>query len=104
MEGTIGTIRCCECGQYTQADVAIQGHCLSCAMKQNFIQKINLEATTLEACDRCGKVRNEKNAWVMVEMESRDLLAILLKKIKKNKIYKLVDARLVAHPHTTKTR
>ena len=93
------SIACCLCGRPTVADVAVDGRCLDClAATVDVTEGIDKECE-MEMCRTCameGINRWYRNPqWVVAEMESAELLALCLHRIKGLKQTRLIDAQWI---------
>lgn len=77
--------------------------CISClSQKVNITEGISRNET-LQYCTKCG--RYNRPPWMVIEPESRELLAMCLKKIKGLRKVKLIDAGfLYTEPHSRRLK
>lgn len=60
---------------------------------------------TINFCRNCERYLNPPNTWVIAQLESRELLAICLKKLKGLKQVRLIDANFIwTEPHSKRLR
>ena len=99
---TLPTILCCLCGTRIQSNPA--NMCAMCLKSQVDITEGIPKQLTIFFCSNCR--RYQRPPWVALELESRELLAFCLKKIKGlGKEVKLVDASFVwTEPHSKRIR
>lgn len=102
VDEALPSILCCLCGVRIQSNPS--NMCVNCLRGQVDITTGISKQVTLFWCRGCG--RYQKPPWVNAELESRELLAICLKKIKGlNKDVKLVDAGFVwTEPHSRRIK
>ena len=90
------TIACCLCGCATPSDVALEGRCLDCLASTIDVSEGIDKECEIEMCRTCamsGVNRWYRNPqWVVAEMETAELLALCVHKIKGLKQVRLVDA------------
>ena len=95
-----GLILCCQCSTPIQPNAA--NMCVNCIKVQaNIVEEIATHST-LEVCQKCNRVLQPPNQWLTAELESKQLLAICLKRIKGlKKNLRLVDASFLwTEPHS----
>lgn len=99
---TPATIPCCECGTLIQANPA--NTCVQCLKSKVDITEGITKQVTMFWCRGCG--RYQRPPYVSVELESREMLALCLQKIKGlNKEVKLVDASFIwTEPHSRRIK
>jgi len=95
-------ILCCLCGTSIAPNPA--NMCVNCLKTQVDITEGISTQVSIFFCKGCG--RYQHNAWVTAELESRELLALCLKKIKGlNKNVKLIDAGFIwTEPHSRRLK
>lgn len=98
----IPNILCCMCGTPIQSNPA--NMCVNCLKTKVDITEGISKQVTLFWCRGCG--RYQRPPYVNVELESREMLALCLKKIKGlNKEVKLVDAGFIwTEPHSKRIK
>jgi nonsense-mediated mRNA decay protein 3 len=95
------SILCCLCGSAIQPNAA--NMCGNCLRSQVDITDGITKQVTLFWCRGCG--RYLRPPWVECELESRQLLALCLKKIKGLNHVKLVDASFIwTEPHSRRIK
>jgi nonsense-mediated mRNA decay protein 3 len=99
---TLPTILCCLCGIPILSNPA--NMCGNCLKTQVDITEGITKQVTLFWCRGCGRYQGPK--WMSLELESRELLALCLKKVKGlHKEVKLVDAGFVyTEPHSRRLK
>jgi len=99
---TPATIPCCECGTLIHPNPA--NTCINCLKSKVDITEGITKQVTLFWCRGCG--RYQRPPYVAVELESREMLALCLQKIKGlNKEVKLVDASFIwTEPHSRRIK
>jgi len=103
MQEQIGTILCCMCGVSIQANPS--NMCMNCLKTQVDITEGISKQITVFWCRGCGRYQRTTQ-WIEAELESRELLAFCLKKIKGlGKEVKLTDANFVwTEPHSRRLK
>ncbi|EZG65867.1 NMD3 family protein [Gregarina niphandrodes] len=86
------TILCCSCGVPVQANETRL--CLTCLEQRGGVAEEISETNTVNYCKSCQRYES-KNQWLMCEWESKELLALCLKRIRKPKDVRLVEASFI---------
>ncbi|XP_030569309.1 60S ribosomal export protein NMD3 [Drosophila novamexicana] len=86
-------ILCCECGVAIQPNPA--NMCVTCLRNHVDITENIPKQAVLHFCRNCERYLQPPNEWVQAALESRELLAVCLKKLKGLKEVKLVDAGFI---------
>ncbi|KAH8294457.1 hypothetical protein KR018_007497 [Drosophila ironensis] len=86
-------ILCCECGVPIQSNPA--NMCVTCLRNHVDITESIPKQAVLHFCRNCERYLQPPNEWVQASLESRELLAVCLKKLKGLKEVKLVDAGFI---------
>ena len=90
-------VRCCICGVMTQANAA--NTCINCLKSQIDITEGIPKSLVIHHCRDCN--RYNRPPWTLAELESAELLALLLKNITGLKRVKLLDASFIwTEPHS----
>ena len=99
---SLPTILCCLCGTRIQSNPA--NMCLNCLKSQVDITAGITKQLTVFYCRNCQ--RYQRPPWVQLDLESREMLAFCLKKIKGlGKEVRLVDASFVwTEPHSKRIK
>jgi len=102
VEHQLPSILCCLCGVRIQSNAG--NMCINCLKQKVDITEGISKQLTIFWCRGCG--RYQRPPWVEVELESKELLALCLKKIKGlNKEVKLIDAGFVwTEPHSKRIK
>lgn len=101
MDETISRVACCLCGiSIVPNEVNMCGACLSSTV--DITEGIDKQSH-ITYCKGCG--RYQKPPWITAELESPELLALCLQKIKGLKLVKLVDAAFIwTEPHSRRIK
>jgi len=86
-------VLCCECGVAIQPNPA--NMCVTCLRNHVDITENIPKQAVLHFCRNCERYLQPPNEWVQASLESRELLAVCLKKLKGLKEVKLVDAGFI---------
>ncbi|KAH8276347.1 60S ribosomal export protein NMD3 [Drosophila bipectinata] len=86
-------ILCCECGVPIQSNPA--NMCVTCLRNHVDITENIPKQAVLHFCRNCERYLQPPNEWIQASLESRELLAVCLKKLKGLKEVKLVDAGFI---------
>ncbi|KAI1653568.1 NMD3-domain-containing protein [Daldinia decipiens] len=98
------TIFCCDCGAPIDGTTAIDAKCYDCfKLTKDISQGIQREAT-LHFCRDCDRWLQPPSSWVTAPPESRELLALCLKKLSLNRT-RIIDASFIwTEPHSRRVR
>uniref|UniRef100_A0A0G4H9Y5 60S ribosomal export protein NMD3 n=1 Tax=Chromera velia CCMP2878 TaxID=1169474 RepID=A0A0G4H9Y5_9ALVE len=98
---TFANVLCCECGASIQPNPSMM--CAHCLRQRVDIAEGISKQVVLPWCQECN--RYMKPPWVRCELESKELLALCLKKIKGLQKVKLVDANFIwTEPHSRRLK
>ncbi|DAZ94201.1 TPA: hypothetical protein N0F65_000428 [Lagenidium giganteum] len=101
METQLPTILCCMCAAPIKANAA--NMCVSCLKNQVDITEGIPKESIIHQCRGCMKWN--RPGWIVADLESRELLALCLKKINNLTRVKLVDAGWVwTEPHSRRLK
>ncbi|XP_048589941.1 60S ribosomal export protein NMD3 [Nematostella vectensis] len=96
-------ILCCQCGLPTPPNSA--NMCVGCIRSQVDITEGIPKQSTLYFCKNCERYLQPPNNWASCALESRELLAICLKKLKGLNKVRLIDAGFVwTEPHSKRIK
>nr|XP_039270838.1 60S ribosomal export protein NMD3-like [Styela clava] len=101
---TMDTILCCDCGIPIQPNPS--NTCVDCLRSRVDITDGIPKSGNLLMCRNCERYHSPPNAWTKAALESRELLAICLKRLKStlSKV-RLVDAAFVwTEPHSKRIK
>jgi len=103
IETSDNAIPCCLCGTMIKSNPA--NMCLNCLKTQVDITEGIPKQQQIFWCRGCGRYQRN-TGWIFAEFESKELLTLLLKKIKNlNKIVKLKDATFQwTEPHSRRLK
>ncbi|KAI2472450.1 NMD3-domain-containing protein [Annulohypoxylon bovei var. microspora] len=104
INGVSATIFCCDCGAPIDGTTAIDAKCYDCfKLTKDISQGIQREAT-LHFCRDCDRWLQPPTSWVSAQPESRELLALCLKKLSLNRT-RIIDASFIwTEPHSRRVR
>lgn len=98
-----GKILCCECG--TPIDPNPANLCVACLRTQVDITEGIPKQVTIHFCKFCERYLNPPQQWVAAALESRELMALCLKKLKNLSKVKLIDANFLwTEPHSKRIK
>jgi len=101
--GTQQQILCCQCGTPTPPNPA--NICVACIRSQVDITEGIQKQAYLQFCKACERYFQPPNMWVVCQLESRELLALCLKKLKGLNKSHLIDAGFVwTEPHSKRIK
>ncbi|KAL8448084.1 hypothetical protein Emag_004078 [Eimeria magna] len=91
---TPAQVLCCICGAITPPNP--RNKCLSCLREELDVSSQVCRTFVVDHCKQCGRFKDAQGKWLPCEIESRELLALCLKKIRGLKsLSKIVDCRWV---------
>eukprot|EP00002_Diphylleia_rotans_P017623 TRINITY_DN3421_c0_g1_i2.p1 TRINITY_DN3421_c0_g1~~TRINITY_DN3421_c0_g1_i2.p1 ORF type:complete len:519 (-),score=103.14 TRINITY_DN3421_c0_g1_i2:529-2085(-) len=100
---TTSSILCCLCGVQIQANPARM--CVNCIRNQVDITEGIPKQLNVQYCRNCGRYHQPPTQWLICELESRELLALCLKRVKGLNKVKLIDAGFVwTEPHSKRLK
>lgn len=103
LEKVQGKILCCECG--TPIDTNPSNMCVACLRTQVDITECIPKQVTIHFCRNCERYLNPPQQWVSASLESRELMAVCLKKLKNLGRVKLIDASFIwTEPHSKRLK
>jgi nonsense-mediated mRNA decay protein 3 len=98
-----GLVLCADCGTPITPNNA--NLCLSCLRASVDITDGIPKQATVNFCRNCERYLNPPQSWVPAQLESRELLAICLKKLKGLNKVRLIDASFIwTEPHSKRLR
>ncbi|KAJ2717255.1 ribosome-binding protein [Coemansia spiralis] len=96
-------ILCCECGTAIPPNPA--NMCVNCVRSMVDITEGIPKQATVHWCKNCERYLQPPATWVTCELESRELLALCLKKLKALTKVRLVDAGFIwTEPHSRRIK
>ncbi|CAB4421389.1 unnamed protein product [Rhizophagus irregularis] len=96
-------ILCCECG--TAITPNPSNKCINCIRNEVDITEGIPKQATLHYCRNCERYLQPPNIWVLAGLESRELLALCLKKLKGLNKVRLIDAGFIwTEPHSRRIK
>ncbi|KAI1182792.1 NMD3 family-domain-containing protein [Nemania serpens] len=103
-QAVTATILCADCGAPIDGMTAIDAKCYDCfKLTKDISQGIQREAT-LHFCRDCDRWLQPPSSWVSAAPESRELLALCLKKLSLNRT-RIIDASFIwTEPHSRRVR
>lgn len=100
----VATLLCCECGTPIDGSTGLV-MCTDCIKTRVDITKDIPKEATVHFCRDCEKFLQPPGQWIRAELESRELLALCLKKLKGLNKVKLVDAAFIwTEPHSRRIK
>ncbi|KAK1721358.1 hypothetical protein CaCOL14_007551 [Colletotrichum acutatum] len=105
MNSTHATILCCNCGAPIDGTTAANALCFDCIkLTVDISQGVQREAT-LNYCRDCERWLLPPSSWIVAAPESRELLALCLKKLKGLNKIRIIDASFVwTEPHSRRVK
>lgn len=100
---TMPNILCCGCGVSIPGNAA--NMCVRCIRNSVDITEGIPKQSTVAWCKQCGRYAQPPNAWIEAPLESRELLALCLRRIKGLTKVRLVDASWIwTEPHSRRLK
>lgn len=100
---TQGRILCCECGISIAPNTA--NMCLGCLRARVDVTEGLPRSLTVSFCRGCDRFHQPPNQWLPAALESKELLALLLRKMKGLSKVRLVDAKFIwTEPHSRRIK
>ena len=102
--GTVGRILCCECGIPIEPNPT--NTCVTCLRSQTDITAGIPRSSIVNFCKGCERYMQPPAAWIKAELESRELLTLLIKKLKGTLTnVRLTDASFIwTEPHSKRIK
>ncbi|PWN22497.1 NMD3-domain-containing protein [Microstroma glucosiphilum] len=98
-----GLVLCADCGTAIPPNSA--NLCISCLRNSVDITEGIPKQATVNFCKNCERYLNPPQSWVLAQLESRELLAICLKKLRGLNKVRLIDAGFIwTEPHSKRLR
>lgn len=103
MSQQIGHVLCADCGTAIEPNSA--GRCVSCLRNTIDITAEIPKQNSLNFCRNCSRYLSPPSTWLLAELESKELLAICLRRLKGLNKVRLVDAGFIwTEPHSKRLR
>ena len=100
----VATLLCCECGTPIDGSTGLV-MCTDCVKTKVDITKDIPKEATVQFCRDCERFLQPPGQWIRAEMESRELLALCLKRLKGLNKVRLVDASFIwTEPHSRRIK
>jgi len=100
---TLQNILCCQCGTPTPPNAS--SLCIACIRTHVDITEGIQKQAYLQFCKSCERYLQPPSLWIHCQLESRELLALCLKRLKNLKAVHMVDAGFVwTEPHSKRLK
>ena len=100
---TYAKIMCCECGIPMEPNAA--NMCTNCIQNRVDISEGIPKQMTVSFCRNCERYLNPPAQWLLCQLESKELLALLLRKVRGLNKVRLVDAGFIwTEPHSRRIK
>lgn len=93
--GTAATILCCNCGAPIDGTTSANALCYDCVRLEIDVSGSIPREATLHFCRDCDRWLLPPNSWVVAAPESRELLAMCLKKLRGLHKVRIIDASFI---------
>ena len=101
--GTRATVACPVCGSATHWNASSM--CNNCLKSRVNISEGIPRECIVQRCRGCGRYFDPPNRWVVCDLETKELLAVCLKRIKGLNLVKLIDASFIyTEPHSRRLK
>merc|ERR1712226_17163 len=96
-------ILCCQCG--VPIDPNPSATCVACLRTQDDLSAEIPKSTIIHFCKFCERYLSPPNTWTVAQLESRELMALCLKRLKNLGKIRLIDANFVwTEPHSKRIK
>ncbi|PYH98846.1 NMD3-domain-containing protein [Aspergillus ellipticus CBS 707.79] len=104
-EPIAATILCCNCGAPIDGTTSAGALCQDCLkLNVDVSQGIQREAT-LHCCRDCERWLQPPNSWVVASLESKELLAVCLRRLRGLSKVRIIDASFIwTEPHSRRVK
>ncbi|KAK9370046.1 NMD3 family-domain-containing protein [Lipomyces kononenkoae] len=103
-QNTMATVLCCNCGVPIDGTSGLS-MCYDCIKLSVDITEGIQRESSLSLCKNCDRFLRPPNQWVNAQLESRELLALCLKRLKGLTKVRLVDASFIwTEPHSRRIK
>ncbi|XP_041360882.1 60S ribosomal export protein NMD3-like [Gigantopelta aegis] len=103
VSASTNTILCCQCG--TSITPNLTNMCVGCLRTEVDITEGIPKQAVLYFCKKCERYLQPPSMWISAQLESRELLAVCLKKLKGINKVQLIDAGFVwTEPHSQRIK
>ncbi|KFD51802.1 NMD3 family protein [Trichuris suis] len=100
---SVSKILCCDCGVPIEPNEV--NKCAGCVRANEDISDSLPRQSQIQMCKLCRKVFSPPNSWTVAKLESKELLAICLKRLNGLKKVRLVDANFLwTEPHSKRVK
>jgi len=102
---TQATILCCNCGSPIDGTTAVGALCYDCVKTNMDISEGIQREATIHTCRDCDRWLAPPNSWVSAAPESRELLALCLRKLRGLNKARIIDASFIwTEPHSRRVK
>jgi len=102
-DGTRAVVPCCICGAGTHWNASSM--CNQCLKTRVDISEGIPREVSVQRCRGCGRYLDPPNHWMLCGLETKELLAVCLKRIKGLHKVKLIDAAFIwTEPHSKRIK
>ncbi|EGG12206.1 uncharacterized protein MELLADRAFT_46699 [Melampsora larici-populina 98AG31] len=99
----VAYVLCADCGTAIEPNTA--GLCVNCLRNTVDITEEIPKQTALSFCRNCSRYLSPPQTWLLAELESKELLAICLRRLKGLTKVRLIDAGFIwTEPHSKRLR
>jgi len=104
VSGTVGQILCCQCGVPIEPNPT--NTCVTCLRREVDITQGIPRQSVINWCKGCERYLQPPATWIKADLESRDLLTLLIKKLKGTLTQvRLIDASFIwTEPHSRRIK
>ena len=99
------TILCCQCGAPIDGTAAVDSLCYDCVKLNVDISGGIQREATLHVCKDCNRWMSPPSQWITAALESRELLALCLRKLRGLSKARIIDASFIwTEPHSRRIK
>src|ERR1700712_1952533 len=104
-QNAIATILCCNCGVPIDGTSAANALCAECLKLTVDLSSGIQRECVLHVCGDCDRYLSPPTQWLVAQPESRELLALCLRKLKGLNKVRIIDASFVwTEPHSRRVK
>lgn len=104
MHQTVATVLCCNCGQAIDGTQGM-AMCYDCIKLTSDITKEIPREASVSFCRNCERFMQPPSQWITAQPESRELLALLLRRLRGLNKVRLTDAKFIwTEPHSRRIK
>ncbi|KAJ5693177.1 nonsense-mediated mRNA decay protein 3 [Penicillium macrosclerotiorum] len=104
-QSAVATILCCNCGAAIDGTTAAGALCSDCLRLDVDVSHGIQRESTLQCCRDCERWLQPPNSWVVAAPESKELLAVCLRRLRGLAKVRIIDANFIwTEPHSRRIK